>query len=363
MSTLPSVEQEINPAIERVRREADLPFAVVKMLIDRPRRGEHLHQWLYSPAARQLHAHLTAKSIIGLLVRLCPEATEREVLDAVVNAAETAWQPRKPWPKASLPWLEEHVRSNLRGSPVVAGAVRHKPAEPRWPLPDLAAIERIAAPGPRLADLRAASPFTFDGEQRYTHWLLSKLFPPDSLLCLAMSQSEALTLPLEAWLECDLARYSFIVPSPMSSKTGLTLDGRESYRTLNNTGPRRYLVVESDFSEYAKDGKTETRYAGLIRRLRKQGITVADMCAAVLWHLAESMPLVMIVHSGGKSLHGWFPVQGLPEGVLLEFMRLAVSLGADDATWCKCQLVRLPDGTRSNGTRQAVHYFDLEDAI
>ena len=43
-------------------------------------------------------------------------------------------------------------------------------------------------------------------------------------------------------------------------------------------------------------------------------------------------------------------------------MRLAVSLGADAATWCKCQLVRLPDGSRLNaagmpGARQTVEYF------
>lgn len=38
-------------------------------------------------------------------------------------------------------------------------------------------------------------------------------------------------------------------------------------------------------------------------------------------------------------------------------MRYAVSLGADHATWTRSQFVRLPDGTRDNGHRQAVYYF------
>lgn len=38
-------------------------------------------------------------------------------------------------------------------------------------------------------------------------------------------------------------------------------------------------------------------------------------------------------------------------------MARAVRLGADKATWTRCQLVRMPDGTRENGNRQRVHYF------
>jgi hypothetical protein len=38
-------------------------------------------------------------------------------------------------------------------------------------------------------------------------------------------------------------------------------------------------------------------------------------------------------------------------------MARAVRLGADKATWARCQLVRIPDGTRDNGNRQRVHYF------
>ena len=350
MATLPPQEQEINPIIARTSREADLPFPVVQMLVDRPGRGEGLHDWLYSPAARNLYAHLVPESIIGLLTLLCPEAEQHEIRDAVRNAEPTAWWPSKTkWTPVSLPWLETNAppRHVLRGSPVTRCGVRsHLPATPKWPLPDLEEIERVALAGPSLEELRASSPSAFAEGGRFTGRILSRLFAADSLLCLAGSQRSSITAPLSEWLTHHLEVYSFIVPSPMSSETGLTLDGRESYRTLANTGARRYLVIECDFSEYAKDGKTETIYAPLIRALRAKGVSVADMCAAVLWHLAELLPLVMVVFSGGKSRHGWFYVADQTEADLLEFMRVAVALGADPATWCKCQLVRLPGGIR-----------------
>jgi hypothetical protein len=43
---------------------------------------------------------------------------------------------------------------------------------------------------------------------------------------------------------------------------------------------------------------------------------------------------------------------------LKPFFRRCVSLGADPATWTRCQLVRLPGGTRSDGTRQQVLYIN-----
>ena len=38
-------------------------------------------------------------------------------------------------------------------------------------------------------------------------------------------------------------------------------------------------------------------------------------------------------------------------------MDRAVRFGADKARWTRCQLVRMPDGTRDNGNRQRVFYF------
>jgi hypothetical protein len=68
--------------------------------------------------------------------------------------------------------------------------------------------------------------------------------------------------------------------------------------------------------------------------------------AAVLWHLASMAPMVFAVHRDGKSLHGWFSCAGADEDTQRRFMRYAVMLGADPATWTRCQFVRMPDGRR-----------------
>ena len=80
---------------------------------------------------------------------------------------------------------------------------------------------------------------------------------------------------------------------------------------------------------------------------------------ALLLHLALSAPLVLIVFSGGKSLHGWFRALGRDEAKLHHWMKYAVSLGACHSTWSPAQLCRMPDGTRHpGGRRQEILYFN-----
>jgi hypothetical protein len=124
-----------------------------------------------------------------------------------------------------------------------------------------------------------------------------------------------------------------MVPSPMAALKGKTKDGKDSPRCLDNTGPRRFLVVEFDSGD-------------------------RDSQAGRLLHLGENAPLTLALHSGGKSLHGWFFCDGIPEADLRNFMEYCVMLGADSATWCRCQMVRIPDGRRNNGRRQTVYYFN-----
>jgi hypothetical protein len=44
-------------------------------------------------------------------------------------------------------------------------------------------------------------------------------------------------------------------------------------------------------------------------------------------------------------------------------MTYAVRLGADPHTWLRSQFVRMPEGTRENGKRQTVNYFDPDQAV
>jgi len=125
------------------------------------------------------------------------------------------------------------------------------------------------------------------------------------------------------------------VPSPMSAVTGLTKDRKESKHTLANTGTRRFLICEFDTG-------------------------TPDEHAALLLHLGTIAPLVCSVHSGGKSLHGWFYVEKSAPDKIEKFFRYAVSLGADSATWTRSQFVRMPDGTRDNGRKQTVYFLNFK---
>jgi hypothetical protein len=167
---------------------------------------------------------------------------------------------------------------------------------------------------------------------------LTNTSPPCSreILCFARGWDGGLafdTRPVSDWH--GFSRFEFIVPSTMMARTGSTKEGKQSAHCLGNTGPRRFLVVEFDHG-------TVDEHAGLLR------------------YLAGHAPLAIAVHSGGKSLHGWFFVAGQREELLREFMCAAVSLGADRATWTRSQFVRMPDGTRKNGARQNVFFFNPE---
>lgn len=318
-----------------------LPPWLGALLADVPPAGQGVNLWLYS-VARHLHAHMPAPEIAALLLERVANCgrvvTRAEVERAVANSLPYAWQPRG------------------------ASAGRFATPGNKWPEPNLARIEALANDGPGLADLWECSPWRIESSESHTEQIIDALFPKNPLLCCGKSQSEFDTRSREQW-RGELAGQQFIVPSPMIAPTGVTKDGRVSAHTLANTGPRRFLVVECDFSLFARDGQAETRYAPMLRRLAQaeggdMPGTVADLCAAVLLHLAHYGPMVLAVHSGGKSLHGWFACKGQPEDRLLRFMRYAVSRGADRATWTRSQLVRMPDGTRDNGCRQTVYYFD-----
>jgi hypothetical protein len=202
----------------------------------------------------------------------------------------------------------------------------------RWPGVDESKRAEIAAHGAGLSDLWELSPQPRVDSEQHTEEIIDLLFPGDPLLCCGESSRRFATRPRSKW-RGRLSGLQFIVPSPMNAVSGRTKDGRESQHTLANTGPRRFLVIEQD--------------AGSL-----------DEQAAVLVHLAGLAPLAVAVHSGSKSIHGWFFCAGRSEESLLRFMRYAVCLGADRATWTRSQFVRMPDGTRDDGARQTVFFFN-----
>jgi hypothetical protein len=287
----------------------DLPRFVRDMLSSPPRRGGGLNLWFYR-VARVLHAFRSDDEIVALLqaVSAGEPVKHGEIERAVERSRATAWQPGQS--SASI-------------------------LVPKWPAVNHEQREAITASGIGLVDLWERSPVRLEGGAGCTAEILDTVFPGNPLLCCGWSNDRFDTRPKDEWRK-NLSALQLIVPSPMSKRRGLTQDGRESAHTLDNTGPRHFLVIEFD-----------------------EG--TADEHAAILLHLALGAlgaPIALAVHSGNKSLHGWFYCRKQSEQVLRSFMQKAVILGADHATWTRCQFVRMPDGRRDNGRRQTVFFFN-----
>ncbi len=285
-----------------------LPLFVRDLLASPPKRGEGLNLWLYR-VARVLHPYRLASDIVKLL----EAATEGEPVKlgeierAVERSAVTAWRP-------------DGQRVTTRAFP--------------WPSVNQEQREAVTGAGFGLVDLWEVSPVRFQDNESHAEEVIDALFPENPLLCVGRNIWQFATQHRESW-RGQLAQMQFIVPSPMSRRTGVTQDGRKSEHTLSNTGPSRFLVVERD--------------SGNI-----------DEQSAILLHLAGRAPLALAVHSGSKSIHGWFYCAGQSEQRLRAFMRYSAALGADHATWTRSQFVRMPGGMRDNGKPQTIYFFNPE---
>jgi hypothetical protein len=219
--------------------------------------------------------------------------------------------------------------------------------------PNFEFIEAVAHTGNGLVDLWEASPVRLASNEQKTDEIIDLLFPGNPLLCCGWTRDRFDTRPRAHWYK--LQDLQFIVPNPMTAPRGLTQQHKGSAHALSNTGPRRFLIVEFDF-----DASNSVEEARLLERLSTEGRDVRDLCAALLLHLAERAPLTLAVHSGQKSLHGWFYCAGVPEERVWRFFRDAVSLGADRANWTPSQFARMPDGLRENGRRQTIYFLNPE---
>ena len=202
----------------------------------------------------------------------------------------------------------------------------------KWPSSDASRIAAITAAGPDLAGLRELSPLQGGELPSDAEVAIDLLFPGNPLLCVGQSSRKFATRTREDW-RGELSGMQLLVPSAMINVWGWAKKGKPSQHTLSNTGPRRFIVVE--FDEVSTDHQ-----------------------AALIVHLADFAPLVMVLHSGGKSLHGWFLCAGTAEEHIQRFFRYAVSLGADHATWSRSQFVRMPNGVREDGRRQPVIFIN-----
>lgn len=286
----------------------ELPRWATDILAAMPTRGSGLNTWLLKAA---------------IVLRRCGRS-EHDIRSAL--SAATADQPIREGE------IERAVKRSvgfMSDNPTLA-------PRRKWSTENETLRDNIIgqAGGLEVADLWERSPYRLLDDGPNADALIDMLFPGETLLCCASSLKKAHTAP-RSWWRGRMAGLQFIVPSPMSSPTGQTQDGKPSARCLRNTGPRKYLVVEQDSG-------------------------TSDEQAAILLHLSERAPLVMALTSGNKSLHGWFSCNGATESQTRNFFDYAVKCGADQATWTPCQLVRMPEGQRDNGKRQSVLFLSKE---
>jgi hypothetical protein len=286
-----------------------LPQWCIDIVSNPPRsgQGEGFHNWLFR-AARALWKCGRSESDIHSILENAASTSgryvpAREIEQAVKNSRTSAFQP------ASL---------------------QHR----AWPSVNTEQREAITASGFGLVDLWEISPVRFEDNAAHTEKIIDALVPDNPWLCVGASNSNFKTRRREE-LRGELASLALIVPSPMTAQKGHTQEGKESEHSLENTGPRRFLVIEQD--------------RGSI-----------DEQSAILYHLAGRAPLVLAVHSGSKSLHGWFCCADVTEEKVSRFFRYAVALGADRALETRNQFARMPDGLRDNGNRQTVFFFNPE---
>jgi hypothetical protein len=269
------------------------PFSnhTVELLRTMPPPGQ-THRWLARVACALRHV-LNADACFDFLRRCCDAGvTHRAVPDAEIeDAVDFAYAgdgtPRAVTPSRSL----------------------------EWPPVSLALIERVLCDTPPLFDPGTDTGYT-------ARDILPCLFYPEELVCVGPDASSAIIRPLPATL-ADAEFMQFIVPNPMRGRSALNYRGRLSPRCQNNTGPRRYLVLEFD-------GPTLTK----------------PIQAVLLSRMAQLAPLILVVDSGGKSLHGWFRVDQFGLRDQARLFATGCLLGCDPTRWDLCGWLRMPGGLR-----------------
>jgi hypothetical protein len=308
-----------------------------------PDQGNGLHFWLPKGARKCMLRNYTKEQAFELIAetvvrrggKVIPRSIDRAITKVYSEPfSQDARQPAKDWPAADL----ELIRS----------ITLDRPGKRLEELLELSPV--------RLLDMPDIRPGTTDA-------IIHRLFPGAHFLCLGVNAWDTTTYQLSRMK--DLERFRLLVPNPMTKLAGITQDGRESGRCLDNTGPRQYLVTEFDFKEF-DDQERSTKYAPLIADWRAAGMTVQDACAAIILEMLPSGPLTMVVYSGGKSLHAWWWCLGEseePGSKLHRFMCGVAQRGADTATFTRSQFVRMPGAIRlNNGVKQSVHYLDFRYA-
>lgn len=265
--------------------------------------GDGLHSDLYTAACFMVEEGHTDEVIFNFLREAANQVEERHVPDREITSAINYGRAKVQGDKVSEKW------------PAINDTFRYE------------VFRNYPANMDKLSKAEEELP-------QNSAYYLERLYLPNELVCAAASTYSFDTQSREDIMRvCSTHYLEYVNPNPMSSKVGVTLEGKESTHCEGNTGPRVYLVIEFDVG------------------------TPQEQVSAVKY-LSKKLPLVMMLFSGGKSIHAWFYVEGLSEHYVRAFFEEARMLGADTVTWSRCQFCRMPAG-RNNKTQnlQSVLYF------
>ena len=186
---------------------------------------------------------------------------------------------------------------------------------------------------PDEAALLALSPVKIDWspEQDATE-LLKRLYKPDDILFIGEQYSKTVK-SVAAWLNLYPSVFQHIIPNPLTGITGLTKEGKESFRADSCVASFRFSVVEFD------------------------NMPKGSQVAFWLYMLNHGLPVAALIDSGGKSIHGWIAVncsdreewENEVENKLFKF--ILVPCGVDGACKNEARLSRLPGHYRSEKSK------------
>ncbi len=326
-----------------------LPKSLAESLSAEPQPGNR-NIWLFTVAKRARH-HASPEKIRTFLQRVAANWTDRdfhpEIDRAITRAFESPDQPSSFNPQPSSfpqlpPWPPFNPDAWTR-------RISHPPLFNLDPLeispeqildtlyPTNLVTQAFLPVPPTLQSKILPSEATHLPADRRRITNPKSKIPSGPLLCLAADVRTAQTQPREHWRGQE-STMQFIVANPMTALTGITQSGKTSQRCHDNaTRNRRFQVIEFDRGT-----------------LREQSAILSSL-------QSDQTPLILVVWSGGKSLHGWYDVNRLSQYAKLRFFRHAVFLGADSSLWDPAKLVRMPGGRRENGTRQNVLHFSPEN--
>lgn len=197
--------------------------------------------------------------------------------------------------------------------------------------------------GFKKADLRKASPIVINWEpESDAIEVLTRLYEPDDRLFIGVRHdaSAGQVLPVREWikrLKQDLEVPEHVILNPLTGKQGHTKDGKLSYRADSCVEQFRFAVVEFD------------------------GIPLEQQ---IQFWAGAPLPIVALVSSGGKSIHGWIRIDAANvdewtlrvESNLFAILR---AIGADPACKNEARLSRMPGHFRAETQNwQRLLYLD-----